>query len=120
MGEAGDDGGGTSSSGGGEKFDVGNADSGAEDGGPTLPPCEEAAMAKSNQGCEFWAVDLPNVWDDPASSFPAAEDMQFAIVVANTSSEDEVTVGVFKGGSVNAYDFAVVAPGATHEFCSLR
>lgn len=115
MGETGDGSAGTSSSG-GEKFDVGSGETGEEGGGTPLEPCEEAAMANSNQGCEFWAVDLPNVWDDPFSSFPAAEDMQFAVVVANTSSDAEATVGVFQGNSTNASFAATLAPGATQEF----
>lgn len=73
-------------------------------------------MAKSNQGCEFWAVDLPNVWDDPLNNNPAAEDMQFAVVVANTSDEAEATVGVFQGNSTTASFAATLAPGATQEF----
>ncbi|MGB1699117.1 MAG: IgGFc-binding protein, partial [Nannocystaceae bacterium] len=106
-----------SSADGGEKLDVAGADdTGGEDGGPPLEPCEEAAEAKSNQGCEFWAVDLPNVWDDPFSSFPAAEDMQFAVVVANTSSDDDANVGVFQGNSTNISAAATLAPGGTHEF----
>ena len=115
--DGGETGASASASDGGEKLDVaGGDDTGGNDGGIPLDPCEEAAMAKSNQGCEFWAVDLPNVWDDPLAGGTAAENMQFAVVVANTSDEANATVGVFQGNNSGASFAATLAPGATQEF----
>ncbi len=98
-----------------EKLDVlaGETDNSSDGTNPTS--CAEAAMADSNQGCEFWAVDLPNAWAGINGS-PAPEDQQFAVVVANTSSDLPVNVEVFVGGGDQAVDSASVATGAIHEF----
>ena len=44
---------------------VGETENGSD--GTSPGTCEEAAMAESNQGCEFWAVDLPNAWAGSSS-----------------------------------------------------
>ena len=44
-----------------EKFDLSAGGTGNGGDGVPTGTCEAAAMAESNQGCEFWAVDLPNV-----------------------------------------------------------
>src|SRR5690606_10730598 len=84
-----------------------------DDGGGT--PCEQAAMAESNQGCEFWAVDLPNAWAGINGS-PAPQDQQFAVVVANTASDVPATVQVFAGAGAVPVDSAQVPIGQIHEF----
>jgi hypothetical protein len=86
---------------------------GDDGGGPNT--CEEAAMAKSNQGCEFWAVDLPNAWSGINGS-PAPQDQQFAVVVANTATDTAATVEVFVGSGNAPVDSAVVGIGEVHEF----
>ncbi len=101
---------------GGFKLDVAPGDTeGVSDDGGGPNTCEEAAMAKSNQGCEFWAVDLPNAWAGSGGS-PAPQDQQFAVVVANTATDSEATVEVFVGASGAAVDSAVVGIGQVHEF----
>ncbi|MCP4676413.1 MAG: hypothetical protein GY854_13050 [Deltaproteobacteria bacterium] len=50
----------------------------------------------SNQGCEFWAVDLPNVSN--AFLLPVKpHNQQFAVVVANTSSDVAANVTIYLG-----------------------
>ncbi len=73
----------------------GDGDGGGDDGNPSGDPCGDAAKAKSNQGCEFWAVDLPNVWEGSSGS-PAPADMQFAVVVANTA-DAPAQVEIYRG-----------------------
>jgi hypothetical protein len=57
-------------------------------------PCTSGT---SNLGCEFWAVDLPNVSQAPLAVTP--HDQQFAVVVANTSATATATVSVYSGAS---------------------
>lgn len=101
---------------GGVKLDVapGETEGVGDDGGPP-GSCEEAAMSASNQGCEFWAVDLPNAWAGINGS-PAPQDQQFAVVVANTATDSEANVEVFVGNGNAAVDSAVVGVGEVHEF----
>lgn len=75
--------------------------------------CEQAAAQQSNQGCEFWAVDLPNAWQ--VSLGPSAEEQFFGIVVTNTASEP-ATVEVFAGGQGTPLDSQVIASGALRVF----
>ncbi len=98
-----------------EKFDL--SAGGTGNGGDGLPTgtCEAAAMAESNQGCEFWAVDLPNAWSGSNGS-PAPENQQFAVAVANTASDVPANVSVFVGNGANPVDTASVQIGQIHEF----
>lgn len=100
----------------GDKLDVG-AGGDAGNSGDTSPPntCAEAAMAESNQGCEFWAVDLPNAWAGSNGS-PAPADQQFAVVVANTASDVPANVEVFVADSATPIDSTAVPIGQIHEF----
>lgn len=64
-------------------------------------------MQMTNQGCEFWAVDLPQPWwGENGSAAPA--DGQFAIVVANASSNMPAQVDVFVGVQASPIDSASV------------
>ena len=101
----GGDGSGDDGSGGGVKYDVGEGlDVG---GGGTLPPtCEEAAEQETNQGCEFWAVDLPQVWWTEGDSQIPPEDDIYAVAVANASSNIEAEVEIFEGASSTLVDRA--------------
>ncbi|MEM6992253.1 MAG: IgGFc-binding protein [Myxococcota bacterium] len=101
---------------GGDKLDIENGD-GTGNGGDGVPvgSCTEAAEAQSNQGCEFWAVDLPNAWAGIGGS-PAPEVQQFAVIVANTASDVPATVEVFLGASDTATESASVPIGEIHEF----
>jgi hypothetical protein len=67
-----------------------------DDGGGPSDPCQEAADLESNQGCEFWAVDLPNVWAG-LYGHPSPEQQQFAVVVANTNAQYPAHVTVYRG-----------------------
>lgn len=99
----------------GAKLDVAMGET--ENASDTGPPntCAEAANADSNQGCEFWAVDLPNAWAGINGS-PAPADQQFAVVVANTASDAPANVEVFMGNGATAVDSASVAIGQVHDF----
>ncbi|HWB82303.1 MAG TPA: IgGFc-binding protein [Nannocystaceae bacterium] len=101
----------------GDKLDVAGDDSmtGAGEGGGPVETCEDAAMSESNQGCEFWAVDLPNAWAGINGS-PAPQDQQFAVVVANVASDKAAKVDVFLGASDQPVDSAMVMTGEIHEF----
>ena len=70
-------------------------------------PCDN--MGPSNLGCEFWAVDLPNVSQAPLAVVP--HDQQFAVVVANTSSQTDATVDIFSGNSGTSIASGVVPVG---------
>lgn len=93
-----------------EKLDVGGGISGP-------PTCENISFHATNAGCEFWGVDLPNVWHPSTPySLDVAANQQFAIVVANVSEEDNANVAVFSGASTSALEEAVVAPRGTYAF----
>ncbi len=81
----------------GDKLDIGVA----PDMGTTLPPaeasCDDLEDLPTNQGCEFWAVDLPNVSSAPLAVTP--HDQQFAIVVTNSLPKQTANVEVFVGSS---------------------
>ncbi len=82
----------------------GDADSDSDsDGDADTDPCNTGS---SNLGCEFWAVDLPNVSDAPLSVMP--HDQQFAVVVANTSAEQDATVSVYSAASATPLGTQVV------------
>lgn len=54
--------------------------------------CDEAAAARSNVGCEYWAVDLDNANIDDVTSNAAAQ--QFAVVVSNPQPDVPVVVHI--------------------------
>ena len=54
-------------------------------------------LESANRGCEFWAVDLPNISKAPLPVMP--QDQQFAVVVANTSAKAPAVVRVYLGKS---------------------
>jgi hypothetical protein len=104
-------------SGSGPLLDQGGAegmnDGGNEGGTMGGTACEQAAATHSNQGCEFWAADLPNAWQIGLQV--GAEDQTFGIVVTNTSSED-ANVDVFAGSQAAPLQSATIAPGALRVF----
>lgn len=53
--------------------------------------CDDARSAKSNVGCEYWAVDLDNAMIDATSNAAA---QQFAVVVSNAQPDVPVHVVV--------------------------
>lgn len=53
--------------------------------------CGQAAIEKSNVGCEYWAVDLDNAMIDPTSNAAA---QQFAVVVSNPHPDVPVTIHI--------------------------
>ena len=77
--------------------------------------CDEVKEIRSNLGCEFWAVDLPNEWRGTSWSPPAAE-QQFSIVVANSSSLQIARVTVYLGDSDEIEASALVGESSTYEF----
>ncbi len=92
------------------KLDVG---AGSE---PEIPAtCGEALRVRTNAGCEFWAVDLPNAWL-PGSpySHDIAADQQFAVVVANVSTTDVATVSAYVAGGTEPVVQAEIEPLRTH------
>ncbi|PCC71775.1 hypothetical protein SAMN02745121_03127 [Nannocystis exedens] len=105
-----DTGGDTSTGPGAPKLDVG-VDTG--DTGPIGSACQQAEQTQSNQGCLFWAVDLPNAWQVQAS--PAPEDQTYAIVAANTA-DAPVAVAVFAGAEQVPLESATIPANALHVF----
>lgn len=100
----------------GPVLDLGNEgmmEAGDDEGVGEGTACEQAAKAESNQGCEFWAVDLPNAWQVTLAQ--AAQDQTFAIVVTNTASEP-ATVEIFAADEAVPLQSDVVAPGALRVF----
>jgi hypothetical protein len=102
----------------GVRFDVGaSATDTVGTGGDTIAddPCEQAAMGQSNQGCLFWAVDLPNAWAGINGS-PSPADQQFAVAVANTAADMPATVSVFSGTSTTAIETQSVGVNQIYTF----
>src|SRR5690606_6951249 len=60
--------------------------------------CSSIEQFSTNQGCEFWAVDLPNVSVVPPFSIDVTpHDQQFAVVVTNTASDAIANVSIYVG-----------------------
>lgn len=81
------------------KLDVG---AGADLGGGLVLTCDDVEELPTNQGCEFWAVDLPNVSSTTLITPP--NDQQFAVVVSNPSSTTTANVEIFVGDSDTAIE----------------
>lgn len=102
----------------GIKLDVaGSADLG--DAGPMSVTCDDVRELPTNQGCEFWAVDLPNVSviNPPGLITPPAE-QTFAVVVSNPSQGTGADVEIFEGAGEVAIDSGPV-PASTMRVFSL-
>ncbi len=102
----------------GPLLDVLDNDEGMMDAGDDTGPgmgtaCEQAAATASSQGCEFWAVDLPNAWQVTLGT--SAEDQAFGVVVTNTASE-VATVEVFVGKQGAPLQTAEIQPGGLRVF----
>src|SRR5690606_17037004 len=70
----------------------------AEDTGGMSGSCDDLEDLPTNQGCEFWAVDLPNVSKvAPFSLDVVPADQQFAVAVVNPSDADNATVQIYVG-----------------------
>ena len=83
----------------GTKLDVsGTIDLG---GNPTIG-CDDLEALPTNQGCEFWAVDLPNV--SVVTGITAPHDQQFAVVVSNPAVDEAAQVDIFVGDEAMATD----------------
>lgn len=61
--------------------------------GSCVALCAQAAVERSNVGCEYWAVDLDNANIDATSNAAA---QQFAVVVSNPQPDVPVDVRVFQ------------------------
>jgi hypothetical protein len=87
------------------KFDVG-----APPGGEFTPiDCADAASRRTNLGCEFFAVDLPNDPEGTVMSPPAA-DQQFAIAVGNPSGLSAALVEVYLPGEELPFTAQTIEP----------
>lgn len=98
------------SSTGGLKLDVGVDET---DTGSSKSACQQAEEALANQGCRFWAVDLPNAWQ--VQGWPAAELQTYAIVAANNSGL-LATVSVYAGTEQVPIKTGEIPPNATYVF----
>lgn len=87
------------------KLDAGGADA-------EIPAtCSAAAGVRTNAGCEFWAADLPNVWQASGPfELDIAADQQFAVVVANVSDAEPAQVEVFIGDDSDPFLSVTVDP----------
>ncbi len=87
--------GGTDDTGPGMKLDAGAMGSDLGGGG-IIGGCDDVQMLPTNQGCEFWAVDLPNVSVVPPLTIDTVPaDQQFAVVVTNPSAVATANVEIF-------------------------
>ena len=92
-------------------FDVGHGGD-IPGGGPGTVDCDE--LDDNNLGCEFWAVDLPNVSVAPLEVTP--QDQQFAVVVANAAAGLDAHVEIFSGAGMAPINSATVPDGGVHTF----
>jgi hypothetical protein len=93
------------------KFDVG-----APPGGEFTPlDCADAANRRTNLGCEFFAVDLPNDPEGTDMSPPAA-DQQFAIAVGNPSGLSAALVEVYLPGEDDPFTAQLIDPQEAFTF----
>lgn len=83
----------------GTKLDVGGT---PDLGGNPTVGCDDLEALPTNQGCEFWAVDLPNV--SVVTGITAPHDQQFAVVVSNPAVDANAQVDLFVGGEAMAID----------------
>lgn len=79
----------------------------ASDQAPTLT-CADAAASQSGLGCEFWAVDLPNV---PAGPGTAPDDLPFVVAIANPRSGHYAKVRVAVGAIDTPIEVLELGPG---------
>lgn len=93
------------------KLDVGTL---ADFGVDTPAGCSDVEDLPTNQGCEFWAVDLPNVSVAPLAVTP--QDQQFAVVVTNSGGGKTANVEVFAGAGENPIDSGAVPPDTVRVF----
>lgn len=79
--------------------------------------CAAAGFVATNAGCEFWAVDLPNLWlPGSPHSLDIPSQQTFAVVVANTSEDTNAEVSIFAGNDGTPIETAVVGPLGTYAF----
>lgn len=57
-------------------------------GGACVSLCDKVLGERTNEGCEYWPLDLDQNYEFDA------EDMQFAVIVSNTSDEYDATVRI--------------------------
>lgn len=70
--------------------------------GVCVDACENAAMERSNVGCDYMVVDLDNEWSQgPLGGLPPAQE-QFAVVLANTSNVPVLASVYQSNGQPNA------------------
>lgn len=82
-----------------------------------VTPCELAVATNSYQGCEYWAVDLPNGSDDGGPL--GSSNPQFSVVVANTSGRFPAKITITQGIN-DAPVNGGVCPGDTPTACANR
>lgn len=83
--------------------------------------CTEAQGVRTNAGCEFYAIDLPNAWlPSHPFSYDVAADQQFAVVVANVSDSQTAEVEVFSGSGTSPIMTVTVGPLDTHTLAMPR
>ncbi len=63
-------------------------------GGTCVSLCDKVAGERTNEGCEYWPLDLDQNYEYEA------ENMQFAVIVSNTSDQYDATVRVEKATGI--------------------
>ncbi len=82
---------------------------GTDMGGGPAGGCDALEDLPTNQGCEFWAVDLPNVSVVPPFTIDTVPaDQQFAVVVSNPSDTDTANVEIFVADEMMPVDMGPV------------
>ena len=79
-------------------------------GGICIQPCQTDTKLNSNRGCDYYAVDLPNL-ETSSSGGPAPADQQFAVVVSNPSREHTLEINVRQTPDGDPVTTRSVAPG---------
>ena len=71
--------------------------------GICVEPCSSDFKLNTNQGCDYYAVDLENSTQEAFKDGPSAANAQFAVIVSNPSASKDLTVTVhetFKGPAI--------------------
>ena len=84
--------------------------------GLCLNPCSSDIKLNTNQGCDYYAVDLENVSEKSKQGVMPPSDAQFAILVTNPSASKPLGVEISETQKGEPIVTAVVQPGGHEVF----
>ncbi|MFT5429992.1 MAG: hypothetical protein ACI9OJ_000665 [Myxococcota bacterium] len=79
--------------------------------GLCLNPCQSDIKLATNQGCDYYALDLENSADTGGTGGLSADNAQFAVIVSNPSATSELSVTVHETQLAPASQTVKVAAG---------